>query len=156
MQRNMKPRHAATRVVVTGFRAAVLALVVACSRPPDEDRIRATIEAMKEAAEARRPAGVLDHLTADFTGNAGDVDRAALGRILKLEFLRNEAITVSLGRISIDIDGDRATAKFDLTLHGGASRWLPSGGRTYAVVSGWRRDGGDWICYAATWSTDAP
>ena len=33
-----------------------------------------------------------------------------------------------------------------------SQRWLPSGTETYAVVTGWRREGSEWICYNASWS----
>jgi hypothetical protein len=135
------------------LRLAVLALAVAaCSRPPDEARLRGTIESMRGAAEARRAASVLDPIAADFTGQNGEVDREGLARILKLEFLRNEAIGVALGPIAVEIDGDRATARFDMTLSDRSRRWLPSGSEIYAVVSGWRREGSGWVCYYATWT----
>jgi len=134
------------------FSIGIAVLVFAgCSRPPDEERIRSAIQAMKESAEARRAAGVLEHIAADFTGNNGDADRDGLSQILKIQFLRNTAIGVGIGPIAIDIDGDRATAKFEITLSDGSGRWLPNGRETYAIVSGWRREGSEWICYNATW-----
>jgi ketosteroid isomerase-like protein len=129
----------------------VALVVAACSRPPDEVRIRDAIAAMQKAAEARHADGVLDHIADDFTGQAGEVNRAALARMLKIEFLRKDGISVALGPISIAIDGDRAVAKFEMTLGDVTQRWLPSGTETYAVVSGWRREGNEWICYNASW-----
>jgi hypothetical protein len=133
--------------------AAFVALLAGgCARPPDAaTRIRSTIEAMREAAEARDAGGVLDHVASDFTGRGGEIDREGLARILKIEFLRNQDIGVRLGSVDIEIDGDRATARFDMTLIDGSRRWLPSGRETYAVVSGWRREGSAWTCYNATW-----
>ena len=107
---------------------------------------------MRAGAEARRAAAVLDAIAADFTGQNGEVDRERLARIVKLEFLRNEAIGVALGPIAVGIDGDRATARFEMTLSDRSRRWLPSGSETYAVVSGWRREGEGWVCYNATWT----
>ena len=152
MQRELHLRTQYTVRFVLGLVVALSAS--ACSRPPDEVRIRNTIESMREAAEARKASGVLAAVAADFTGRNGEVDRDGLARILKLEFLRTEAIGVALGAIAIEIDGDRATARFDMTLTDRTRRWLPSGSETYAVVSGWRRDGSDWVCYNATWTTD--
>ena len=152
MQRELHLRTQYTVRFVLGLVVALSAS--ACSRPPDEVRIRNTIESMREPAEARKASAVLDAVAADFTGRNGEVDRDGLARILKLEFLRTEAIGVALGAIAIEIDGDRATARFDMTLTDRTRRWLPSGSETYAVVSGWRRDGSDWVCYNATWTTD--
>ena len=142
-------RQHTMRFVVLACFALALA---ACARPPDEVRIRDAIKAMQTAAEARHADGVLDYIGDDFTGQAGEVDREALARLLKIEFLRKDGISVALGPISVDIDGDRAIAKFEMTLGDRSQRWLPSGTETYAVVSGWRREGSQWICYNASWS----
>jgi ketosteroid isomerase-like protein len=151
MQREVDLRHQYTM----WFVLAMVALLVAlggCSHPPDEVRIRDTIEAMRQGAEARDASAVLDGIAGDFTVQNGDVDRKALARILKIEFLRSEAVSVSLGSIDIAVDGDRATAKFPMTLRDRSRRWLPSGSETYDVVSGWRRDGSGWVCNNATWT----
>lgn len=123
-----------------------------CAHPSDEERIRSAIEAMKSAAEARQPAGVLAEVADDFTGNGGELDRDALGRFLKIQFLRNETVGVGLGPITVDVDGNRATAKFDVTLSDGSRRWLPAGRETRSAVTGWRREGSRWLCYNATWA----
>jgi hypothetical protein len=127
------------------------AALAACSHPPDETRIRNAIAAMQSAAEARKASGVLERVGNDFTGQKGEVDRDGLARILKLEFLRNDGFDVSIGSIAIEVGGDRATATFDMTVGDASRRWLPSGRETFAVVSGWRREGSDWVCYNATW-----
>ena len=136
------------RVIAFLFAVAV----AACSHPPDETRIRETIEAMRASAEARNASGVLDHVGNDFTGQNGEIDRAGLARTLKLEFLRKDGFDVSIGSIAIEVSGDRAKATFDMTVGDASRRWLPSGRATFEVVSGWRRDGSDWVCYNATWS----
>ena len=132
---------------------AILALAAAagCSRPPDEVVLRETIESMRAAAEARDAGGVLDSIAPDFTGRGGEVDRDGLSRLLKLEFLRPQPIGVSIGSIEIAIDGDRATATFRMTLTDRSRRFLPGGSESYAVVSGWRREGRRWVCVNATW-----
>ena len=129
------------------------ALAGGCSRPPAEQAIRQTIEAMRSAAESRSASGVLDGIANDFTGNDGTVDRDGLARILKLEFLRNQSIGVSLGAIAVDVQGERATATFDMTVSDTSRRWLPSGRETFAVTTGWRRDGSRWVCINARWSS---
>jgi hypothetical protein len=147
MQRNRRALPAIAFVV-----CAEIAALAGCSRPPDETRIRNAIAAMQTGAQARDASGVLDHVGNDFTGQKGEVDRAGLARILKLEFLRKEGFDVSIGSIAIEVSGDRATASFDMTVGDASRRWLPSGRGTFAVVSGWRREGSDWVCYNATWT----
>jgi len=130
----------------------LVAMATACSRAPDETRIREAIQAMQSAAEARKAAGVLEYIAEDFTGNNGEADREGLARILKFQFLRNTAFGADVHGLSIAVDEGRATAKFDLALSDSSGRWLPSGGETFAVVTGWRREGSRWICYSATWN----
>jgi ketosteroid isomerase-like protein len=133
--------------------AMMMTLVLAaCARLPDETQIRQAIAAMQAAAEARDASGVLDRIADDFSGQRGEVDRAALSRIVKIEFLQREGVGVSIGSIEIALDGDRATATFAMTLTDRSQRWIPGGGETYDVVSGWRRDGRAWVCYNATWT----
>jgi hypothetical protein len=123
----------------------------ACARTPDDQRIRANIEDMKQAAEARSPRQFLDHVAADFSGNDGAVDRDNLGNLLRAIVLRNENVGVTLGPIDVDVQGNRATATLIATLTGGNGGLIPSRGAIYSIKSGWRRDGKDWICFAATW-----
>ena len=143
------------RFCATGIRLAIglatlLAVVDGCERPSDEVRIRGEIEAMKNAAEARRPGELLDGIADDFTGNRGEFDRAGLARLIKLEFLRNESIGVAIGPIEVELEGDRAVARFDVTFSDASRRWLPGGRETFAMVSGWRRAGSRWVCYNAS------
>lgn len=144
MQRKM-------RKVLPAIVFVICATLAACARPPDETRIRNAIAEMQAAAEVRKASAVLDHVGNDFTGQKGEVDRDALARILKIEFLRNDGFAVSIGSIAIEVNGDRATATFDMSVGDASRRWLPSGRETFAVVSGWRREGSDWVCYNATW-----
>ena len=128
------------------------ATLAACSHPPDETRIRNAIAAMRESAEVRNASGVLDRVGNDFTGQNGELDRQGLARMLKLEFLRKDGFDVSVGSIAIEISGERATATFEMTVGDASRRWLPSGRETFAVISGWRREGSEWVCYNATWT----
>jgi hypothetical protein len=152
MQREADLRGQYTMWFVLVLTGLLLLACGGCSHPPDEVRIREAIEAMRLAAEARDAAGVLDGIAGDFTGQNGELDRDGLARIVKIELLRGDAIGVSLGPIGIVIDGERATAKFEMTLSDRSRRWLPSGSETDGVVSGWRRNGGRWVCYNATWT----
>jgi len=130
--------------------AALLALA-ACSRTPDDRRIRENILAMQQAAEARDPRQFMDHVTADFSGNQGSVDREGLHNLLRALVLRNEKVGVTLGPIDVAIEGNRATASLIATVTGGQGGILPDHASIYSIKSGWRRDGKDWICFAATW-----
>lgn len=127
-------------------------LLAACTRVPDADAIRDTIQAMATAAEAGRRGDVLEHITPDFTGNDGEFDRAGLERFVRARMLA-QSIGVAIGSIEVELDGNRAIARFEMTVTDGSGRWLPDRRASLAVVTGWKREGGAWRCYNAKWSS---
>jgi len=134
--------------------AAVFVLVLligACSRTPDDKRIRDTVAAMQTAMESASPRDFMKHVTADFTGNAGSVDHDGLHNLLRAIVLRNEKVGVTLGPIDVEVQGARATLHVTATLTGGSGGLLPERGAIYAITSGWRKEGRDWLCYNAQW-----
>ena len=129
---------------------ACAAVLAACTRPPDEDAIRATIAAIAEAAEARDGADVLEHVSADFTGNGGEFDRRRLADLLRMQLIAG-SIGVHLGQVEVELSGGRATARFDATLTDGSGCWIAERSAEYRFVTGWRREDGAWRCYNASW-----
>lgn len=139
----------ARRGVVLLLAAAILALA-ACHRPGDEAQVRTAITAMATAAEATIAGDVVAPLSTDFDGNAGELDRRAIGNLVRLFALRGEHVGVVLGPIGIERRGERLLATVTVTLSGGG-RWLPDHAGVYRVQSAWRGDGGAWRCYTASW-----
>jgi len=135
--------------LVPAFAALALA---ACARTPDEQAIRNTIEAMAEAAEARHGKAVLEHISEDFIGNDGAYDRDRLTALMRAQFLAGRGIGVHPGSIEVEVDGTRAVARFPLRVDDASGRWLPDRRATLDVTTGWRREGGDWVCYNAKWT----
>jgi len=133
------------------FAVFVLVAMAGCSRTPDDERIRASIKAMQEAIEGHSPRDFLAFVTPDFTGNDNSIDRDGLGNLLRVEVLRNDVVGVGLGPIDVELDGDRATVNVVATITGGKGGLFPERGAIYSITSGWRRDGKEWRCYAATW-----
>ena len=140
------------RSTVGLFAWSVLALLaVACSRPPDEKQIRSALGQMQTAMEAGQPAAFMEHVANDFTGAEGAADRGRLHNLLRAQVVANARIAVSLGSTEIVIHGDRATATVTVALSGGNARWLPERAGAYRIVSGWRKDSGQWRCINAQW-----
>lgn len=129
-----------------------LLCVAGCARPPDAQAIRAAIVAVGSAAKAQNSAQVLEHVSADFTGNGGEVDRTQLANLLRVRLLAKQGIGVRLGDIDVTLDGDRAIARFDATLSDAIGRWLEDRSATLHFETGWRRERGEWRCYNARWS----
>ena len=106
---------------------------------------------MQQAMEERNPRAFLAYVSEDFIGNSADFDRAALANLLRIEVFRNDQVGVMLGPIDIDLQDDRATAHVTATFMGGSGGLLPEHGAIYDITSGWKRDGGKWVCYSGRW-----
>lgn len=129
-----------------------LPLIAACHRTPDEERVRQSISAAADAARNNDADGVLAQVSDDFVGNNGDLDRRGLKQMLALRAFRHDSTGVVLGPISVQRQGDRLIAKFTLTLTGGKpDSLLPDQADVFAMSTAWKREGGDWRCYSATW-----
>jgi hypothetical protein len=134
--------------VVAGL---LMLLLAACSRTPDETRIREAIAAMETAVESRNPRDFMTHVADDFAGQEAGFDRPALHNLLRAQFLRNEAVGVLIGPIDVTVQAPRATATMTVTLTGSAGGLIPERGAIYEVETGWKQVGGDWRCISASW-----
>lgn len=138
------------RFVAVVMLACVLA---ACHHAPAEQQIRQAMDAAASAARANDPSGVLVVVSDDFTGGQGDLDRQGLRRLLAVRALRKDQTGILMGPVSFEHTGERIVAKFNLVLTGGKpGDLLPDAHAILAMTTAWRRDGGKWVCYSATWS----
>lgn len=135
------------------FAAALTLLALAgCRRTPDETLIMQEAAAMQAALQARQPRDFMEHVSADFIGNQGTVDREALHNLLRAQVLRNDKIGVLLGPTEVEVKGDRGTLKVTATFTGGSAGGLvPDQGSVYRIESSWKREGKNWRVYNATW-----
>ncbi len=128
----------------------LLLALCACTREPDEQALRRTMAEMEAAVESGRSADFLDHISEDFSGQDGSVDNRELRALLLGHRLRYQDIGLVLGPATVKLFGDRATITVDVLASGGQG--LSETGRVIAIESHWRRDDGDWRCFAANWS----
>jgi ketosteroid isomerase-like protein len=138
--------------ILRGLIVVLLLGLGACTKPPEEERLRAAIAAMQAAAEARQPGGVVDHVSEEFSGSHG-LDREQLRRLMQAQMFGRNNIGVTLGPLDIVIEGDHAEVRF-LLLTTGGGRLLPEQARGYRVESGWRIEDGEWRVYRATWDAE--
>lgn len=129
----------------------MLGMLAACSRPSDELMIRDAVAEMQQALEDGNPSDFMSHIAEDFTGSQGSVDRESLHNLLRAHVLANARIGITTGLIDTQLQGDRATVRFSVTVTGGNARWLPERGSVQQVTSGWRREGRVWKCVNAQW-----
>lgn len=129
----------------------LLAVTVACSQPSsDEQRLRQAVEAMQNAAEARKVQPILDHLARDFQGN-DRYRKANIGGMLLLQFRQNRHVQIYLRITELKVSGDRASMRCRAVLTGRDQKIVPERARVLLIDSEWQRRDGEWQVRKATW-----
>ena len=83
----------------------LLLIVSACSRSDPEQAVRAQLEALQQAIDARDAGAVEDLLAEDFIGNEG-MDRRGAKQLAAGVFLRHREIGARLGPVTVELRGD--------------------------------------------------
>ena len=146
MSRNQFDLPAGLRLLLV---LVALLVFAGCAREPDEEALRRIVTEMRGALEARDNEAFLDHVADDFSGQEGSVDAASLRRALAALKIRHERIRATTTRIDVKLFGDRATVDLLVLATGGS--WFPETGQALDIHSSWRREGGEWKCFAAEW-----
>jgi hypothetical protein len=134
------------------FCLLLMAGLSACHHTPDESRVRQGIEKAEHAAEQAGASALDAVLSDDFDGNHGEMERRQLLGLLRAASFRGETIHALTGPIEVEQHGDRYVARFTVTLTSGG-KLLPAQIGVYQVETAWRKDGGEWRCYSATWTS---
>ena len=130
----------------------LLLVVSACSRSDPEQAVRAQVDALQQAIDARDAGAVEDLLAEDFIGNEG-MDRRGAKQLAAGVFLRHREIGARLGPVTVELRGEReAIACFSVLATGGSGGLLPEQGQVYQVQTGWRLQDGDWKLLNASWT----
>ena len=126
-------------------------LLLGCSRPDDETRIRDHIDNMSKALSAADARAFMAPLAEDFNAETWDLDRRAVQLLLLREFSAHERIRARVFDIELEsLDDGRASIRFQAVVTGGRGM-LPEQGAWYRVSSGWRKVGNDWELISARW-----
>jgi len=129
---------------------SLLSLLAGCRHAPDEEQVRKAIAATVAGAEAGKASDTVEALTDDFDGDAGQLDKKALANLVRFYALRGQSIHVLMGPTTVEPRGERIVATFTVTLTAGAGV-LPDNAGAYQVETGWRKEGGEWRCFTASW-----
>lgn len=132
--------------------ALALALLSAgCAGPVPEQAVRAQLQALQSAIDARDAGAVEALLADDFIGNEG-LDKRGARQLAAGMFLRYRNIGVQLGPVEVELRGDTdAVARFNLLATGSSGGLLPENGQAYRVETGWRYIDGEWRLRSASW-----
>ncbi len=118
--------------------------------PTEEDRVRAVVHAIVDAAESGDVGDVLAHVSENY--RTGDAGKPELRALLTAQFLGRGPITVLPGDVAVDIDGERAHASFDALLAEGSRDWkevFPVKADGWHLEVSFAREGEDWRIVSA-------
>ncbi|MCW8826032.1 MAG: hypothetical protein OQK78_06375 [Gammaproteobacteria bacterium] len=128
-------------------------LFAACSdAPPAEVAIARNIEAIQNAIEEKNRSDVMEHIAEDFT-TGSYLNREELGKMLVLQFLAHNKITVTIVKSDIQLEPghtDIANALLSVIVTG-ATRLIPNDGRIYQVSARWQQNNGEWMLNRLSW-----
>ena len=131
---------------------ALLLVLAGCSRSDPEQAVRAQLEVLQQAIDARDAGAVADLLAEDFIGNDG-LDRHGAKQLAAAVFLRHREVGARLGPVTVELRGEgEAIARFSVLATGGSGGLLPEQGQVYQVETGWRLQDGDWKLLNASWT----
>jgi hypothetical protein len=131
--------------------AASLLLAGGCAKQAPEAAVRAQLQALQGAIDARDAGAVHALLADDFIGNDG-LDKRGARQLAAGVFLRYRDVGARLGPVEVELRGDAdAIARFTVLATGGSGGFLPERGQVYAVQTGWRRVDGEWRLRSAQW-----
>lgn len=131
---------------------ALLLVLAGCSRSDPEQAVRAQLEVLQQAIDARDAGAVADLLAEDFIGNDG-LDRRGAKQLAAGVFLRHREVGARLGPVTVELRGEgEAIARFSVLATGGSGGLLPEQGQVYQVETGWRLQDGDWKLLNASWT----
>ena len=130
----------------------LLAALASCEQPLTVDQqIIATILEIENSIEAGERRAFLDHVSDDFSGQNGSMNRDQLRGYVVLQMNRYRRLKGQLFPIDVEDRGDgRAAAWFRALVTGGAG-WIPENGQMFEFETHWRLDDGEWLLTAANW-----
>lgn len=131
----------------------LLALLAgACSEPTSvEQQITSEIRAMEAELEGGERLNFMSHISDNFRGQGGSMNRQDLRAYVVLQFNRYKNLEARLLPITVtEVNEYEATAQFRALLTGGAN-WIPENGQLYEFRTNWRLEDGDWMLAAAYW-----
>ncbi|MET4727717.1 ketosteroid isomerase-like protein [Lysobacter enzymogenes] len=130
--------------------AAALLLLAACGGGTPEQRLRASMDELQTAIQARDAKAVQARLADDFVGPEG-LDRDGARRLAAASFLRYRDVWLQIAAVRYEVQGERATVVFEAALGGGSGAALPDAAQLYEVRTGWRERDGEWRMISAEW-----
>jgi hypothetical protein len=153
-------RGLAVVAAVAALSGAVVWLLRPARPTTPEERIRALLDRAAQAAEQRKLGEVMDALSPRFAGEGGEgwrADRDEVRRMLGLQLLRGQWVSVLVSSAEIAVEGPRARAHVDVVLsrsdeHGrGLAALLPGEASAHRLRLELEEEAGEWRVVAGAW-----
>jgi hypothetical protein len=144
-----------TRYIITFFLLILLFSIPACHKTSDEEKIRAIIAKIQEAAEEKESSNIMEHISLDYSDAQG-FGYETLKRTLRGYFLRFPRISAFINKRDITIEGESAKVTLQAILTSGRATGsvtdaIPESLGVYIFNVSLKKDSTDWKIVSATW-----
>jgi len=134
---------------------AVFLIVIfsACSPPLTvSQQVIAAIREMETRVENSERRSFIKHVSEDFSGQKGQLDRQQLQSLFIYQLNRHQRLNAQLFPINVTETGEEtASANFRALITGGPG-WIPDQGQLYDFETLWRSEDGEWKLIGANWN----
>jgi hypothetical protein len=140
------------RSLLLSLALGLLGILSACGQQLTvEQQIIATIREMEARIEAGERRPFMQHISDDFSGQGGSMNREQLRALMIMQLNRYQRLQGQLFPIRVEQTGDdTASANFSALVTGGPN-WIPENGQVFEFDTRWRKVDGDWLLIAADW-----
>ncbi len=140
------------RGLLLSMTLCLLGLLSACgSQLTVEQQIIAVIREMEARIEAGERRPFMEHISVDFSGQGGSMNREQLRALMIMQLNRYQRLQGQLFPIRVEETGDgSASANFRALVTGGP-HWIPENGQVFEFDTRWQRVDGDWLLRSADW-----
>ncbi len=125
----------------------------ACSPPLTvSQQVIAAIREMETRVEKGERRPFIKHVSEDFSGQNGQLDRRQLQSLFIYQLNRHQRLHAQLFPITVNETGEEtASANFRALITGGPG-WIPDQGQLYDFKTLWRYESGEWKLTGANWN----
>lgn len=143
------------RLDVVLFIVLSVSLAPACWKQTEEDRVKKVLTSIQAAAEEKKVASVLDHVSKAYLDPQGN-DYNGVKGILAFYFFRHQKVSVYMPNIDVVVNGAEARALFQAILTGrgtgeSAGTILPEALGAYNFEVHLKKEKDEWKVTSAKW-----
>lgn len=134
--------------------AVLLVFPLSCHKQTEEHRVRKVVASVQMAAEEKKIASILGHISTSY-GDPQGHDYEGIKGLLAYYFFRHQRVSVYIPGIDASVQGTAARATFQAVLtgaNGSTGGVLPESLGVYDFDVSLTREEGDWKVITASWT----